>query len=318
MVGHALPGGPWSEYMIQGQSRQIDLYVSHDDTPKPVVILLQGSGCSPLFTINGDDGTYHPTSLFQDLIPVESRRVHFAMIEKPGVQPMKFAAGMSKAEKEWQFESAALRCTRDFVDHETKTARVDDVRTVMTALARQPWVTGFILAGHSEGTHVATGILETRPAERILAAGLFASAGSSSFWSDYVVAGSGSRAEFERALNRLRMLQKADDDFMFMGHPARRWKTYTLESTALDDVRESTVPLFVVQGTRDGTILAADLFVLEAVRHQPGRPVRYVVVDDGDHAFDTTDGRSHVGELFTNLLDWALAPHQDTGMIVVH
>jgi surfactin synthase thioesterase subunit len=296
----------------------VDLYLLHDDTPKPVVILLQGSGCLPLFTIDGD-GTYHPTSLFQDVVPVESRRVHFAMIEKPGVSPLKFAAGMSREEKLGIFESAALRCTRDFVDHETKTVRVDDVRTVMSALAGQPWVTGFMLAGHSEGTHVATGILKARPAERMLAAGLFASAGPTPFWSGYVAADSGgSRAAFDRALNRIRMLQKADDDFMLEGHPARRWKTYTLESTPMDDVRESAVPLFVAQGTRDGTTLAADLFVLEAVRQQPRRPVRYAVIEGGDHAFETADGRPHVGDLFDDFLDWALDPSRATGTTVVH
>jgi len=296
----------------------MEVYLLHDDTPKPVVILLQGSGCSPLFTIDGD-GTYHPTSLFQDVIPLESRRVHFAMIEKPGVSPLKFAAGMSREEKEWTFESAGLRCTREFFASATKTVRVADARTVMTALAGQPWVAGFILVGHSEGTHVATGILKTRPAERILATALFASAGPTPFWSSYVAAeGAGRRAAFDEVLNRVRILQQADDDFMYAGLPARRWKTFALESTPLDDVRESAVPLFVAQGTRDGTILASDLFVLEAIRQQPRRPLRYAVVEGGDHGFDTADGRSHVGELFNDFLNWALDPSRATGTTVVH
>ena len=313
-----LPGGSWSEQVVRTQSRQVHFYLLHDDTPKPVVILLQGSGCSPLFTIDGD-GTYHPTSLFQDIVPVERRRVHFAMIEKPGVSPLKFAAGMSREEKKSIFERAALRCSRDFYANATKTVRVDDVRTVMTALAGQPWVSGFILAGHSEGTHVATGILKTRPAERILAAALFASAGPSPFWSGYAgAADAGSRAAFERVLNRMRMLQHTDDDVMESGLPVRRWRTFALESTPMDDVRESAVPLFVAQGTRDGTILASDLFVLEAIRQQPRRPTRYAVVEGGDHGFDTPDNRSHVVELFTDFLDWALDPNRATGTIVIH
>ncbi len=315
---HPLPGGSWSEYLVQTQSRPVNLYVLHDDTPKPVVILLQGSGCSPLFTIDGD-GTYHSTSLFQDIVPVESRRVHFAMIEKPGVSPLKFAPGMSRDDKVELFESLHFRCSRDFYANATKTVRVDDVRAVMTALAGQPWVAGFILAGHSEGTHVVTGVLETRPAERILAAGLFASAGSNAFWNSYSDAdGPGSRAAFQRAMNNLRMLQHADDDFMWEGLPARRWRTFTLESTPMDDVRESTVPLFVAAGTRDGSILAPDLFVLEAIRQQPRRPVRYAVVEGGDHAFQTPDHRGHVGELFADFLNWAVDPGKETGTTVFH
>jgi len=102
------------------------------------------------------------------------------------------------------------------------------------------------------------------------------------------------------------MLQRADDNFIYEGHPARRWKTFWLESTPLDDVRESTVPLFVAQGTRDGATLPADLFALEAVRQQPHRPLRYVVVPDGGHAFDTPDGKSHLGQLFEDFVHWAL------------
>jgi pimeloyl-ACP methyl ester carboxylesterase len=196
--------------------------------------------------------------------------------------------------------------------------RVDDVRAAMTALAGQPWVAGFILAGHSEGTHVATGILKARPAERILAARLFASAGPTPFWNGYAASDdAGSRSAFERVLDRVRMLQHADDDFMYSGLPARRWKTFWLDSTPMDDVRESGVPLFVAQGTRDGTILASDLFVLEAIRQQPGRSIRYAVIEGGDHGFETTDGRSHVSELFNDFLNWAVDPNRATGTTVV-
>jgi hypothetical protein len=188
----------------------------------------------------------------------------------------------------------------------------------MTALARLPWVTGFILAGHSEGTHVATGILSARSAERVLAAGLFASTGPTQFWSSYIGSGGGSREAFERALSDMRMLQQADDDLMYWGLPARRWKTFALSRTPVDDVRDSVVPLFVAQGTNDGTTLASDLFVLEAVRQQPRRPIRYVVLEGGDHAFETGSGRRHVSAIFDDFLDWALDPRRATGVTVLH
>jgi hypothetical protein len=52
-------------------------------------------------------------------------------------------------------------------------------------------------------------------------------------------------------MERPSRLQTADD--RSMGFPARRSKTFWLESTPLDDVRESMVPLFIAHGTRDGT-----------------------------------------------------------------
>jgi hypothetical protein len=54
-------------------------------------------------------------------------------------------------------------------------------------------------------------------------------------------------------------------------HDLERWKTFWLASTPIEDVRDSMVPLFVAQGTRDDTTLSADLFALEAIRHDPNR-----------------------------------------------
>src|SRR4029453_15011694 len=42
-------GGSWSEYSVAGPARQIHLFLAHDDQPKPIVFLLQGSGCGPSF-----------------------------------------------------------------------------------------------------------------------------------------------------------------------------------------------------------------------------------------------------------------------------
>jgi len=309
-------GGSWSEYSVEGPARQIRIYLAHDDRPKPIVFLLQGSGCAPSFTVDGH-GTYHPTSLFQDVVAAASRRVHFAAVEKPGVAPLKFDAAMNQEEKLRAFELAGFRCSQEFFENATKTVRVDDVRVAMTALAGQPWASGFILVGHSEGAHVATGVLKSRPAEPVLAAALFASAGPTPFWSGYVSDG-GTRAGFERAFNRVRMLHAADDGLMYEGLPARRWKTFWLESTPLDDVRESMVPLFVAHGTRDGTILAPDLFVIEAVRQQPTRSLRYVVLENGDHAFETAPGQSRIPEIFNDFLDWAFDTDRTTGTAVLH
>ena len=83
---------------------------------------------------------------------------------------------------------------------------------------------------------------------------------------------------------------------------------------AEDDVHDSAVPLFVAQGSRDDTTLAADLFALEAIRQQPKRPLRYVVVEQGDHAFETPDRKSHLAELFDDFLTWALDPGRQTSL----
>lgn len=79
-------------------------------------------------------------------------------------------------------------------------------------------------------------------------------------------------------------------------------------------MRDSAVPLFVAQGSRDDTTLAADLFALEAIRQQPRRSLRYVVVEQGDHAFETPDRKSHLAELFDDFLAWALDAGRQTSL----
>ena len=71
-----------------------------------------------------------------------------------------------------------------------------------------------------------------------------------------------------------------------------------MDATPLDNVRDSTAPLYVAYGGREPNLHAGDLFVLEALRQQPTRPLRYVVVEDGDHGFSTSNGRAHFAEVF--------------------
>lgn len=314
---HQAPAGEWSAYRLRNGPVDIDVFLQHDDRPKPVVILLQGSGCLPAFTVD-PDGSYRTTSLFQDAIAPALQRVHFAIVEKRGVSPVTFGAEMTQEQKVARFERAGVDCTTSFYEHATKDTRVEDVRSLLTALAEQPWVSTFILVGHSEGSHVATGVLKSRPDAPISAAALFASAGPTPFWGGaYAASGPDARAAFDRNLARLREIQSAPDGAMFDGLPARRWKTFWIQSTPMDDVRGSDVPLFVAQGAHDGTLLPADLFVMEAVRQNSNRPVRYVVLQDGNHAFEQPQGRSRVVELLNDFLQWALNPTRTTSTWVI-
>ena len=307
--------GGWSHYRLEGATRPVDLFVTRDDQPKPVVFLLHGSGCAPLMTVQPEN-TYRTTSIFQDAITPELMRVHFVMVEQQGVEPLRFSPSMTQEQKLEAFERTERECTTEFFENKTKNVRVDDALAAMEAVAMEPWARQIIVAGHSEGTDVTTGVLRREPSVEIAAAGLFASATPIRFWGGYVASGGG-REAFQRRFDRIRMLQRADDDFMYEGLPARRWKTFWLDSTPMEDVRKSAVPLFVTHGTRDETILAPDLFVLEAIRQQPERALRYVVVEEGNHAFETPDGRWRIPELMNNFLDWAVDPNRVTAVEVL-
>lgn len=304
----------WTRYRVEASDHTIGVYLTHDQSPKPLVILIHGSGCAPVMTIDAD-GALHDTSLFQDVVTTRAAAFHFALIEKRGVEPLTFSRGMDREQREKAFARAEQKCSAEFLRHNTKPSRVDDVIASLVALRREPWVKEIVLAGHSEGTHVATGVLRRLKEPAIAAAGLFASAGPIPLYAGYVAAGSDS-TRFREIFDRIRMLQQADDDFMHHGLPARRWKTFWLDSTPIEDVRDTMVPLFVAQGSRDGSTLAADLFALEALRQQPKRSLRYVVVDGGDHGFGTAQG-DRLGPLFDDFLKWTTDPARQTSVDVL-
>jgi pimeloyl-ACP methyl ester carboxylesterase len=309
--------GRWARYRVEGKERPIDVYVAHDDRPKPIVVLLHGSSCGPDFTVDADK-RLHETSVFQDAIGPSLHRAHFAVIERSGVEPLVFEAGMTQEQKRSAFARAERQCRNAyFFQTATKPIRVTDAVIAIRALKTQPFVRGVILAGHSEGTHVVTGMLRELTNQEVSAAGLFASAGPIPYFCGYAARGPGDRERFARLFDQIRMLQQADDDFIWEGLPARRWKTFWLDSTPIEDVRDSTVPLFVAQGTQDDTTLCADLFAFEAIRQQPKRPLRYVVVDQGNHAFETSDGRWRIAELFDDFLSWALDANRQTSVMVL-
>lgn len=310
------PASQWSAYETQADGRTVRVFVMHDRQPKPVVFLLQGSGCSPAFTVEGG-GRFDTTSVFQDVLERESSRVHFAIVEKPGVTPVRFTATMTREQQLQAFERAGSECTPEFYKNATKPVRVSDVLSAIAAVSTQPWARSVIVVGHSEGTHVATGVLRRTRPETVAGAALFASAGPVQFWTGSISAGGTTRESFQSAFDRMRMFQNAPDDFMYKGLPARRYKTFWLDSTPIEDVRDSDVPLFVAQGTRDGTVMASDLFAMEALRQQPQRPLRYVVVEGGDHAFGMPDGTSRVATLFDDFLNWVSDPKRSTGTAVI-
>jgi pimeloyl-ACP methyl ester carboxylesterase len=307
-----LPGSDWAQFRLTTTARTVDVYLMRDDHPKPVVVLLQGSGCLPLFTVDWQGG-FHSTTIFEDAVKAERDEFHFAMVEKQGVVPLAFAKGMTPDEQAKRFREVQNgACRPEYFKNETLPVRADDAFAAVQALSTESWVKAEFVVGHSEGSHVASAVVQRDRARKVAAVGLFSSAGPTQFFE-----GTESREAFEQEFNDMRMLQQADGATMYQGHAARRWKTYALDTTALDDVRNSVTPLYVAQGERDHNTHAADLFVLEALRLQPARPLRYVVVHDGDHGFETSDHRDYFSQVFKDFLSWGLNPQRATGVEIL-
>ena len=299
-------------YHLATAKRSVDVYLVKDEAPKPLVVMLQGSGCVPLFTVDPDH-TFHGTTIFDDLVTLRQNQFHFALIEKQGVNPLEFTRDMTRQQELSLFKNVEDgACSPAYFKEETEVVRAEDAVDVVQALSAQAWVQQVFVVGHSEGSHVVAGVLRRDTMHRVTAAGLFSSAGPTQFYN-----GAETRDSFLKEFETMRMLQRADDEFMYEGHAARRWKSYALDTTPLEEVRDSVVPLYVAHGEREANVHAADLFVLEALRQQPTRPLRYVVVQDGDHGFASSDGRNHFRQVFDDFLAWAMNPLRVTGVDVL-
>ncbi|MFO0734904.1 MAG: prolyl oligopeptidase family serine peptidase [Labilithrix sp.] len=297
----ALPA--WEKWHVSA-TRDIDAYVARGPVERaPLVLVLQGSPCHPIFR-TWDDGGRHRTQIaipFADAIAERKLPVHFVAFDRRGLTS--FDGGNAKNEPR--------SCTKDRggVD---KAERVADAIAVIRAFRELPWVSEVWVAGHSEGGDVATGVMHAAP-ELVRAAGVFAGAGPSQFFDDVETARcDGDHAAAEATFLALDAFASGAPPAVYDGHPSERYRTFAFDSSPVDDLRASpaSIPVFVAHGTSDRhlPIASADLFVVEASR-QRERAVRYLVVEGGGHGFENEEA-DRQAEVISDFVAWAgHAPH---------
>lgn len=271
----------------------------------PLTLVVQGSPCHPLFRTTGAGEkqrlqTTLPAGI-EELVHTSKRALHFAVVERPGLRS--FDGGDARNEPR--------RCTEER-GGVTKNGRVRDLVDAALALGDEPWVSGIVLAGHSEGADVVAGAARLLGAARVLAVGLFAGGGPTQFYDFLIGARHGTDAGAAQRVfdDLLRFDSFTEATGEYRGHPATRMTSYGIESTILDDLSAVNVPVFVAQGTADThvPVESADLLALELLRRRPLRAVRYVMGEGLDHGLCESNGWDHSGALFDDFLTWALGP----------
>src|SRR5690606_17752504 len=142
----ALP--PWSRVDVaRPDAPTVTAYVAHDNHPKPLLVLLQGSNCIPLFATrrraDGSEGRVS-SNLWGGVEDALLPKVHLVLVERVGVESF----GPPIPPEAWPPARVTDACAERTYD---KALRVRDVADVIEALANRPWTTGVWIAGHSEG-----------------------------------------------------------------------------------------------------------------------------------------------------------------------
>lgn len=295
---------PWERWSLnRAEAPALDVYVMHDEAPRPLLVLLAGSRCTPLFfqlehegkRLTGTRLTF-AISLIQALTGL-----HVATVEKMGVRSFELYSGDGMSD-----------CSGEYEQHVAKPERVRAVADATTALAAQPWVTQVLLVGHSEGANVAAGVARMLGEKRVAAVGLMAGAGPSQLFDGILFARrdaepGGVRAAFNDAL---RVMDPAAQG-SWNGHSLTRWRSYVVDTTPLEELHTSRVPVFIAHGTEDESvpIESADLLAIELMRDR-SRPIFYLYLPGRNHSFR---GKDRVDDARA-VLEWALSPTKTIGV----
>lgn len=296
-----LPGWKALRYdTTQGQ--QAEAYVVHDATPRPVLLMVTGSKCIPLFMMHPTVPQKIVSRLFiSDADFYRQHQLHALAIERKGLHSFQALPA----------DKAALppthRCSSDYGGL-TKSERVEDLYQALQPLLKEPWFGKLLLMGHSEGTDVAMALARRLPPERVQAVGLFAGATTSLLF-DFV-------AQF-RQQDNTEALQSFFEDIIwvsdpseqgkFGGYPIERMRSFAVESSPLDDALASELPLYVVNGLADthASPLGADAFVIELLRKQPQRSISFITYASLNHDFADANGKDHSRQVFSHFIHWA-------------
>jgi hypothetical protein len=295
---------PWDAWRLRrADAPPLDIFFVHTDEPRPVVVLLQGSGCVPLLSVM-DGGRRRMSSLLVQPEDVPAG-VHLMVIEKVGVRSFDPA-----------FDPAAERpCSDDYQRNVAKASRVRDVVDAIRAARALPWVGEILVVGHSEGADVAAGVGRALDGE-LAAVGILSGAGATQFF-DFVVEErvAGRHDDANQVLVEAFGLTGPTPPAQYRGHSFARWQSFAIDSSPLDDLRATRTPIFVAHGTADhaSRIENADLFVLELLRSRRQHPLFYWVLDGVDHGYRDAAGTSHAAEVVRRFVAWGLAPDRATG-----
>jgi len=282
-------------------------YISSDEqgqlSPKPVILLLHGSGGDSVFA-KKEKQVFTPFLFgsLQSLI----KDWNVVCIEKRGVSLGDFV-GFSG------FEG----CSPEYIEYATRESRIEDAFCVIGHLIKQKLYDGttFLLIGHSEGSHVAAGVASASKSITHLALFPF-SAGHGLFdglvdlreqQKANVITAEDFKQEYDRLVGTFREIRTdaRSKVKVFKCHTYRRWASYSF-GAPLRDLLKVDIPVFLGIGSLDQTAIGTDWVVAEFVKEAKDN-LTYRNYVNYDHAFfwhgeGVVENRQN--EVLRDLIEW--------------
>jgi pimeloyl-ACP methyl ester carboxylesterase len=276
--------------------RAITFYLSDSATPKPLALLIPGSGCSALFRPL-PDGAMSAVGYHNVLRGIAGERYRVLAVEKPGAPATSVTQGSGNAEG----------CPKVFLEEHTVERWAEALKASLAAARTIADVIPgrTLVIGHSEG-----GVLAARLAKldaRISHVALLASPGPDpveelALWGE---ARKRPRADTLALVARIRAAPDSATDFV-LGHPHRRWSGF-LTADPVADLLASSAAVFAAQGNADTNWPVAAHDALVARLRSGGREVEALRLPGADHSLNAPGQRPPEGmaEVFRRIVAWA-------------
>lgn len=288
------------------------------DGPRPLLVVIQGSGCGPVFEARADGLA---ATAGQDLLfKLAAGRFAVLIVEKPGVAPESPAI---------QEHGTAAEASPEFLRLHSLPAWVRAVSSAIDAARADPQVDGRAsvrVLGVSEGAITAARLARHRPDVGHVA---FISGFGCNQWDDMLIiarrealtaAGSTTTSSeawataVQESLARTEaglrdVAARPDSTELFEGQTHLFWSTFGLACPA-DDLARARAAVLVAYGTEDEQVDADGVEAIRAACIEAGKPITVLPVLGGDHSLNTPGARPFQNLLgvFRESLDWMSVP----------
>ena len=278
-------GIPFERYVTRDQfDRPITLYLSRmraGAMPKPLALMIGGSGCQSVFQKRGPMITGGLQNL---LLQASEGRARVLIVEKPGVKFL----------DEAQRPGTALGASREFLEEHTLPRWTEANLAALAAARTLPGVdaTKTLVVGHSEGGLVAASVASRDPAVTHVVS--LAGGGPTQLFSllELLRAGHTGKpamdaAKADQELYAAWAQIQADPDSVskfWLSHPYRRWSSF-LKHSVTEELLRTKARIYLAQGTRDTSSPVTGFDVLRAELASRGKDVVADRVEGADHGF---------------------------------
>lgn len=309
-------GVPFTRYTTRDRfERTITFYLedvpeSLQATPRPLVLVIEGSGSQSVWQRVGDRIGGNLQNLARR---AGKKRVRVMVVEKPGV------AFLDAPEHVGGATDASDTFKREHTFERWSEANRAALAAVL-AMSR-PSPNAVLVLGHSEGAQVGPRVAVLEP--RVTHLAPIGGAGATQLFElaewfatpqpgDSAGASAARRAEVYAQWERIRR----DPDSItqeWLGHPYRRWSSF-LARNSLDDLLATRAKLFLAHGSLDTNAPVISFDWLRAELAVRGREAHVERLEGADHGFAVANepppapGQPHPMErIIGRALDWMLA-----------